>query len=70
MRNGLAHPREIDYRGFFIIGVCLLGTGAVFMAVINSAFISFLGAGIAFMAIGLANRDQWITFKIDKGSSQ
>lgn len=29
------------------------------MAAIGPAFISFLGAGLAFMAIGLANRARW-----------
>jgi len=51
--------RETDYRGIFILGVCLVGTGTVFLAAISPAFISILGAGAALMAIGLANRDKW-----------
>ena len=54
---------ETDYRIIFILGVCLMGTGTVFLAAINPAFISILGAGVALMAIGLANRDKWAESK-------
>ena len=48
-----------DYRVIFILGVCLMGTRTVFLTAISPAFISILGAGLALMAIGLANRDKW-----------
>jgi hypothetical protein len=51
--------RETDYKGIFILGVCLMGTGTVFLAAISPAFIGILGAGAGLMAIGLANRDKW-----------
>jgi len=33
--------------------------GIIFTAAINPAFIGFVGMGIIYMAIGLANRDKW-----------
>jgi len=54
---------ETDYRVIFILGVCLMGTGTVFLAAISPAFIGILGAGVALMAIGLANRDKWAKSK-------
>jgi hypothetical protein len=58
-------PSAIDYRGIFILGVCLFVTGVTLMATIGPAFISFLGTGIVFMAIGLSNRVQWTKTKVD-----
>ena len=51
--------KEPDYRAFFIIGVSFLPMGIIFTTVISPAFIGFLGIGICYMAIGLANRDKW-----------
>jgi hypothetical protein len=50
---------KTNYLVFFILGTSLLSLGVTLMAAIGPAFVSFIGAGIAFMAIGLANRDKW-----------
>ena len=52
-------PEEPDYRAFFILGISLVSLGITFTTVTGPAFISFIGAGICFMAIGLAHRDSW-----------
>ena len=51
--------REVDYRAFFIMGISFLPMGIIFTATINPGFIGFIGMGIIYMAIGLANRDKW-----------
>ena len=51
--------REVDYRAFFILGISFLPMGIVFTTAISTAFISFIGLGICYMAIGLTHRDKW-----------
>ena len=53
--------KEPDYRAFFIMGISFLPMGIIFTATINPGFIGFIGMGIIYMAIGLANRDKWKT---------
>jgi hypothetical protein len=50
---------EPDYRMFFIMGICFLPMGIVFMITIGPVFISFFGIGLCYMVIGLANKDKW-----------
>jgi len=52
-------PQELDYRAFFILGICFTGTETVFMTTISPAFIGITGLGIVYMIICLANRDKW-----------
>ncbi len=59
-KNG--QSKEIDYRAFFFMGITFLSLGIVFtFAVDNPGFIGFMGLGIAYMAISLANKDKWKT---------
>jgi hypothetical protein len=58
-RRKEGRPQEPDYRVFFILGICFTGMGTVFMTSISLAFIGITGMGIAYMMIGLANRDKW-----------
>jgi len=52
--------RETEYYAFFVIGICMIPTGIVFMtAVLVPLGFVFLVLGICYMAIGLANRDKW-----------
>lgn len=46
-----------DYRGFFIIGLIWVPLGVVFY--ITSGNIAFLGVGVLFLLIGLANKAKW-----------
>ena len=47
---------------FFIIGISWIPIGIVFMITVNSVIgIAFMGMGISYMAIGLANKDKWKT---------
>ena len=55
--------RETDYRVFFILGICLMGLGISLMLTVGPAFLGFLGSGVVFMVIGLANRDKWAKSK-------
>lgn len=51
---------NIDYRTFFLVGISLSGTGIVLAVAVGIAMgIAFIGSGITFLAIGLANRDKW-----------
>ncbi len=52
--------KEPDFRAFYILGIIWVPIGVVFMTSVNPAIgISFLGLGIAYIAIGLANKDKW-----------
>ena len=52
--------REIDYKAFYLIGMIWIPVGFVFLITINITIgIAFFGMGIAYIAIGLYNRDKW-----------
>jgi len=52
--------REPNYQVFFILGIAWIPIGIVFMVTINLVIgIAFIGMGLSYMAIGLANRDKW-----------
>jgi len=55
--------RETDFRVFCILGICLMALGIGLMLAVGPIYIVFLGSGVAFMAIGLANRDKWAKSK-------
>ncbi len=50
---------EPNYFVFFVLGICFLPMGTVFMATVGPAFIGFTGMGLCYMAMGLAHRDSW-----------
>lgn len=50
---------EPDYRVFFILGICFLPIGIVFMITVSPGFIGFFGLGVIYMIIGLSHRDKW-----------
>ena len=50
---------EPNYQAFFTMGISFLAMGIVFSAAVGPAFLGFVGIGIIYMAIGLANRDKW-----------
>jgi len=50
---------EPNYQTFFILGITFLPMGIVFIFVIGPAFIGFTVIGLAYLAIGLVNRDKW-----------
>jgi len=52
-------PAEIDYRVFFIMGICWFPLGIVFMASRFPTGYVFFILGFAYLVIGLANRDKW-----------
>jgi predicted permease len=52
--------KEVDYRAFFIMGISFLPLGIVLSFVVgNPGFIGFIGLGIFYIVIGLANKDKW-----------
>ena len=51
---------EPNYQVFFVLGILWMPIGIVFMMTINLVIgVAFLGLGISYLAIGLANRDKW-----------
>ena len=53
---------EPDYRAFFILGICFLPIGIIFMITVrNPGFIGMSGLGIVYLIIGLSHRDKWKT---------
>ena len=50
---------EPDYRAFFILGICFLTMGTIFMITVSPGFIGFTGLGVIYMIIGLSHRDKW-----------
>jgi len=52
-------PRTIDYRAYFIMGICFLPLGIILTIIITVGFLGLTALGIIYMIIGLANRDKW-----------
>lgn len=51
---------EINYQAFFVMGISFLPLGiALTVALENPGFISFIGLGACYIAIGLANKEKW-----------
>ena len=51
---------EPNYQVFFIIGIAWIPIGVFFMITINIVMgIAFMSLGVAYLTIGLANRDKW-----------
>ena len=51
--------RNINYKGLFWAGFTFLGAGIALSIAVGPVGIALLGTGIAMMAIGLSQRDQW-----------
>jgi len=49
--------RKVDYRAYYTMGLIWLPVGIVFWIVLDN--IAFLGLGVVFLSIGLANKDKW-----------
>jgi hypothetical protein len=59
-RQKLEEKKPVDYRSFFILGICWMPLGIVFWLVMDLAFgIPLFVMGGAFLTIGLVNRDKW-----------
>ena len=51
---------EPNYQVFFSIGAVWIPVGVVFMIAVNPAIgTALISLGVAYVAIGLANRDKW-----------
>jgi len=51
---------EINYKILFIIGLVWIPVGSVYMIAVNFLIgIAFIGMGVIYIAIGLANKDKW-----------
>jgi hypothetical protein len=58
---------EPDYKVFYSIGFIWIPVGVVFMIAVNRALgLVFIALGIAYMTIGLANKDKWKKKKDEK----
>lgn len=66
-RRRIGEDTNVNYRSFFILGVCFLPTGIAFEVIHFTSDItaflvmglSFIAMGGSYIAIGLANRDKW-----------
>ena len=50
---------EPNFQVFFTMGISFLALGIVLSVAVGPAFFGFVGLGIIYMVIGLANRDKW-----------
>ena len=51
---------KINYKIFFIVGLVWIPIGSVYMIAVNLVMgIAFMGLGVSYIAIGLANKDKW-----------
>ena len=63
--------KPIDYRAFFILGICWLPMGIVFWLALDVAFgIPLFVMGATFLTIGLVNRDKWTEPQILTGGQR
>ena len=59
-RNDFEKDEEMDYRAFFILGICFLPIGFIFSITIeNPGFFGISALGLIYISIALANRDKW-----------
>lgn len=53
-------PGEVNYKAFFILGIVFLPVGVTLsISTKNPGLLGISGLGVAYLAIGLANRDKW-----------
>ena len=52
--------KPTDHSPFFILGISLIAVGISQISAVGPAFISFIGFGVVFMAIGMINRNKWV----------
>ena len=53
-------PGETNYKAFFILGIVFLPVGVTLsISTKNPGLLGISGLGVAYLAIGLANRDKW-----------
>ena len=51
--------KKPNYKAFIPVGITFMGAGVVFLAAVNPAIgLGLIGVGIAFMAIGIKNKDK------------
>jgi hypothetical protein len=51
--------KKPNYKAFIPIGITFMGTGVVFLTAVNPAIgLGLIGVGIAFIAIGIKNKDK------------
>ena len=50
---------ETDYRVFFILGICFLPMGIIFMITVSPGFAGIAVLGVIYVAIGLYHKDKW-----------
>jgi len=55
--------KPVDYKIFFVLGISLIAMGISLMSAVRPTSIIFLGGGVSFVAIGLANRNKWAKSK-------
>ena len=51
--------KDTNYKAIFVVGFIFFSAGIAISIATGPAGIGLLGIGIAFIAIGLANRHQW-----------
>jgi len=55
-----SNPREVNYKAFLILGICLMPVGIpLAIATKNPGLFGISGLGVCYLAIGLANKDKW-----------
>ena len=70
-RQKLEEKKPVDYRSFFILGICWMPLGIVFWLVLHFVVgIAFFVMGGAFLTIGLVNRDKWTEPQTLSGSQR
>lgn len=58
--SGNLNQGETNYKAFFIMGTSFLPLGIVLSAATdNPGLMGISGLGVAYLAIGLKNRDKW-----------
>ena len=55
--------RNTNYSAFFIFGIVFIVVGLGLVSAVGPPGFAFLGVGLTFMMVGLANRDKWAESK-------
>ena len=55
--------RKANFSAFFIFGIMFIIAGLGLLSAVGSPGFAFLGVGLTFMMVGLANRDKFVESK-------
>ena len=59
--------KQVNYKVFFPVGICFMGTGITFMAAVDKGLgAAFIVLGVVYIIISIKNKNKWKKIKKKK----